>query len=286
MQHPSRPQRPLLLLHLAVMMFGLSGVIGRIVRVSPVTLAGGRVLFSSAVLLITLLVQKQSLRSKRQTDALLTCRAGSLLAVHWTSFFQSVQTASVAIGTITYSTFPLFLLLLEPLLYHEAITRRNILLSLGLIAGVLITVPEFSFSNETTLGILWGMLSSLTYALLTLCNRRLASSYPGTWVSFREQSFAALLLLPLLLLRREAVTATDLLGIGAIGIICTAVAFSLFVSAQKHVSAQTAGIVAGMETVYGILFAFVFIGEVPSVREIIGGIVILSVAALASLRKS
>ena len=268
------------------MMFGLSGVIGRIVRVSPVTLAGGRVLFSSAVLLITLLVQKQSLRSKRQTDALLTCLAGSLLAVHWTSFFQSVQTASVAIGTITYSTFPLFLLLLEPLLYHEAITRRNILLSLGLIAGVLITVPEFSFSNETTLGILWGMLSSLTYALLTLCNRRLASSYPGTWVSFREQSFAALLLLPLLLLRREAVTATDLLGIGAIGIICTAVAFSLFVSAQKHVSAQTAGIVAGMETVYGILFAFVFIGEVPSVREIIGGIVILSVAALASLRKS
>ena len=286
MQHPSRPQRPLLLLHLAVMMFGLSGVIGRMVRVSPVTLAGGRVLFSSAVLLITLLVQKQSLRSKRRTDALLTCLAGSLLAVHWTSFFQSVQTASVAIGTITYSTFPLFLLLLEPLLYHEAITRRNILLSLGLIAGVLITVPEFSFSNETTLGILWGMLSSLTYALLTLCNRRLASSYPGTWVSFREQSFAALLLLPLLLLKREAVTATDLLGIGAIGIICTAVAFSLFVSAQKHVSAQTAGIVAGMETVYGILFAFVFIGEVPSVREIIGGIVILSVAALASLRKS
>ena len=268
------------------MMFGLSGVIGRMVRVSPVTLAGGRVLFSSAVLLITLLVQKQSLRSKSRTDALLTCLAGSLLAVHWTSFFQSVQTASVAIGTITYSTFPLFLLLLEPLLYHEAISRRNILLSLGLIAGVLITVPEFSFSNETTLGILWGMLSSLTYALLTLCNRRLASSYPGTWVSFREQSFAALLLLPLLLLRREAVTATDLLGIGAIGIICTAVAFSLFVSAQKHVSAQTAGIVAGMETVYGILFAFVFIGEVPSVREIIGGIVILSVASLASLRKN
>ena len=286
MQHPSRPQRPLLLLHLAVMMFGLSGVIGRMVRVSPVTLAGGRVLFSSAVLLITLLVQKQSLRSKSRTDALLTCLAGSLLAVHWTSFFQSVQTASVAIGTITYSTFPLFLLLLEPLLYHEAITRRNILLSLGLIAGVLITVPEFSFSNETTLGILWGMLSSLTYALLTLCNRRLASSYPGVWVSFREQSFAALLLLPLLLLKRETVTATDLLGIGAIGIICTAVAFSLFVSAQKHVSAQTAGIVAGMETVYGILFAFVFIGEVPSVREIIGGIVILSVASLASLRKN
>ena len=41
-----------------------------------------------------------------------------------------------------------------------------------------------------------------------------------------------------------------------------------------------------METVYGILFAFVFIGEVPSVREIIGGIVILSVASLASLRKN
>ena len=280
--HAIHSPQPILSLHLAVMMFGLSGVIGRIVHVSSVTLAGGRVLCSSLVLLAMLLFRKQSLRAVSGKDTMLTCLAGLLLAAHWTSFFQSVRMASVAIGTITYSTFPLFLLVLEPLLYHEKMSLRNALLSFGLLAGVLITVPEFSFSNHTTVGILFGMLSSVTYALLTLINRRLSRSYSGTWVSFREQSAAAAVLLPVLLVRAEPVTASDILGIAAIGLICTALAFSLFVSAQKHVSAQTAGIVAGMETVYSILFASLFIGELPQAREVLGGLIILVMAFLAS----
>ena len=286
MMNARKPPRPLPSLHLAVMLFGLSGVIGRIVHVSPLTLAGGRVLCSSAVLFFLLRLRRQSLKALSRTDTLLTLLAGLLLTLHWTSFFESVQTASVAIGTITYSTFPLFLLILEPLLYHEKMSLRNALLSLGLLCGVLITVPEFSFSNRTTLGILWGMRSSVTYALLTLVNRRLSRSYSGTWVSFREQGTAAVLLLPLLRRRRESVAPANVLGIAAIGFLCTALGFSLFVSAQKHVSAQTAGIVAGMETVYGILFAGLFIGEYPSLREVLGGLLILSMAFLASRQSS
>ncbi|MBQ0001478.1 MAG: DMT family transporter [Clostridiales bacterium] len=273
----------LFLLHLAVMMFGFSGVISRAVQVSAITLAGGRVICSSAILFLLLKIKKESLRAKSRRDLMLTLLAGALLAVHWTTFFQSVQVASVAIGTITFSTFPLFLLFLEPLLYKEPISGRNILLSMGLLLGVFITIPEFSLANGTTMGILWGMICSLTYALLTLCNRTLAASYSGMWVSFREQSTAALLLLPFVLIRKESFQTGDLLGIAAIGVICTALAFSLFVTAQKSISAQTVGIVAGMETVYGILFAGILLREMPSIREIIGGIVILAVAMLSTL---
>ena len=62
-------------------------------------------------------------------------------------------------------------------------------------------------------------------------------------------------------------------------------AHSLYVAAQKKVKAQTAGIVSGMETVYGILFAMLFLGEVPSLREAIGGAVILGTALLSSLAR-
>ena len=68
-----------------------------------------------------------------------------------------------------------------------------------------------------------------------------------------------------------------------IGLVCTAIAHSLYVAAQKKVKAQTAGIISGMETVYGILFAMIFLGEVPGIREVIGGIIILCVAVLSSL---
>ena len=64
-----------------------------------------------------------------------------------------------------------------------------------------------------------------------------------------------------------------------------AFAYSLYVSAQKGVRAQTAGIISGMETVYGILYALILLREVPSIRELVGGAVILGVALFASLEK-
>lgn len=39
-----------------------------------------------------------------------------------------------------------------------------------------------------------------------------------------------------------------------------------------------------METVYGIVYALLFLGEVPSVRELVGGAVILGVAMYSSLK--
>lgn len=274
-------KRSFLLLQLAVMMFGFSGVIRRSVQASSITIAGGRVLCSSCILLTVLLFSKGRLRAKNRRDTAVTVLAGILLAIHWTTFFESIQRGSVAIGTITFSTFPLFLLLMEPLLYHEKMEGKNIFLSIGLMLGVSITIPEFSMTNEVTIAIIWGMICSFTYALLTLCNRKLSGSYSGIWVSFREQSVAALVLLPVLWWKKEPVTRADIGGIIAMGVLCTACAFSLFVTAQRHVSAQTAGISSGMETVYGILFAVVLLKEVPSGREVLGGIIILGIVTLS-----
>jgi drug/metabolite transporter (DMT)-like permease len=84
-----------------------------------------------------------------------------------------------------------------------------------------------------------------------------------------------------MILKHDTMDAVNVVGIIAIGVICTAMAFSLFVSAQRYVSAQSAGISAGMETVYGIILAMILLGEAPSMREIVGGVIIL-VSALAS----
>ena len=60
--------------------------------------------------------------------------------------------------------------------------------------------------------------------------------------------------------------------------------FIICICTEGCARAQTAGIISGMETVYGIIFAFVFLREVPTVRELIGGAVILGVALYSSLK--
>jgi drug/metabolite transporter (DMT)-like permease len=38
-----------------------------------------------------------------------------------------------------------------------------------------------------------------------------------------------------------------------------------------------------METVYSIIFAMIFLREIPSVRDIVGGVIILGVALASSV---
>ena len=278
-------RKSLISLHIAVMLFGLSAVLGQFVTAPAVIVAGGRVICSSLLLFLLSIAGRASLKLKSRKDYGIAVFAGIILAVHWTTFFQAIQSSSVAIGTITFSTFPLFLTFLEPLLFREKLKVTSVLSAVVLLLGVFITIPEFSLENQITIGILWGMVSSLSYAVLSLANRYLSRSYAARTVCLYEQGTAAVVLLPAMFLVKISWTTQNILGIAAIGFICTAFAHSLYVAAQRKVKAQTAGIISGMETVYGIVYALLFLGEVPGIRELIGGAVILGVALVISLRK-
>ncbi len=279
-------RKDILYLHIAVMLFSISGVVGQFVEIPSILVAMGRVICSSIILFVIAKVKKDSLKLESKRDYLIIMATGVVLAIHWTTFFQSIQVSSVAIGTITFSTFPLFLTFIEPIVFRERIRMKSIVSAIILIIGVVITIPEFSMENQTTMGIIWGMVSSLTYAIITLSNRYLSEKYSGRVVSLYEQGTAAVVLLPAAFLVPAVWTKRDIFGVILIGCICTAFAYSLYVAAQKKVKAQTAGIISGMETVYGIVYALIFLGEIPSIREVIGGIIILSVALVASLEKN
>ena len=278
-------KRNVLWLHVAVMLFSISGVVGQFVEIPSVLVAMGRVICSSILLFIIAKVKKESLKLESKKDYVLIMLTGVVLAIHWTSFFQSIQVSSVAIGTITFSTFPLFLTFIEPIVFKEKLRMKNIISAVILMIGVLITIPEFSMENQVTVGIIWGMVSSFTYAIITLGNRYFSRKYIGRVVCLYEQGTAAIVLLPAAFLVPAVWRPQDILGVMMIGFFCTAFAYSLYVSAQKGVRAQTAGLISGMETVYGIIYALILLGEVPSGREVLGGIVILGVALVTSLKE-
>lgn len=276
----------ILYLHIAVMLFGLSGVTAQFVQIPAVLVALGRVVCSSILLLLTAFIKKDSLKLHSKKDYGLIILTGAVMAVHWTTFFQSIQVSSVAIGTITFSTFPLFLTFLEPVVFHEKLKRQSVLSAVILFIGVLITIPEFSMKNHITIGIFWGMVCSFTYAVMTLANRYFSIRYSGRIICLYEQGTAAIVLLPAFFIVKASWRIQDAAGVAFVGFICTAFAYSLYVSAQRGVRAQTAGIISGMETVYGIFYALLFLREIPGIREIVGGIVILGVAMYSSLKTS
>lgn len=270
-------------LHIAVMLFGLAGVIGKFVTVSAILTTFARVFFSFVFLLIVMLVKREKIVLNNRNDYYLIGFAGVVMAIHWFTFLQAIQMSSVAVGTITFSTFPLFVTFLEPLVYKEKLKLKNIVVAVIMFLGVLITVPEFTLKNQMTLAIIIGMFGSLSYAVLCLINRYFSKYYTGRTICLYEQGVASIVLLPSLFVVEINLTAIDFIALVFLGIVCTAIAHSIYISSLKKVKVHTAGIISGLESVYSIIFALILLQEFISVKEFLGAVFILGIAFYASL---
>ena len=272
--------------NIAVFFFGLAGLFAKFLSLPAIGITFGRVFFSSIALLIFCKLRHQNIRITAPRHLFILVGAGIILAFHWWSYLQSIQISTVAIGTITFSAFPLFVTFLEPIFFKEKLRIKNICLAFVTLAGVFITIPDFSLSSSKTAGIVIGMLSSCAYGMLTLINRYCAKYYESITISLYEQGTAAIVLLPFIILIPMQPTLKDVGLLVILGVFSTAMAHSLFTNSLKRLPAQLAGIVASMESVYGILLALVLLGEIPSPQEIIGALLIIGAAVFGQLSQS
>lgn len=275
-------KRAIVSVNLAVFLFGTAGLFAKWISLPAIGITFGRVFFSSLSLLVFILCTRQPLRVRRR-HAFLLVLAGGLLAVHWWLFLLSIQLSTVAVGTITFSAFPLFVTFLEPLAFHEKLRAGRVVSALLILLGVLLTVPQFTLENHISLGIAVGLISALAYSILTLLNRYFMQYYSGTVTALYEQGSAALLLLPSLFWIPFSPTVSDWAMLAFLGIMTTALAHTLFISSLKVLPAQVTGVVSSMESVYGILLALLVLGETPTLHELAGAAVIIIVVIVSQL---
>jgi len=271
-------------IHVAVLLFGLAGLFGKWLILSPFIIVLGRVFFASITLALILWLSKQSMKISPRKNYLYLIFLGFILAVHWVSFFKSIQVSTVAVGLLSFATYPVFTTFLEPLLLKEKIVKTNIFFSLFCVVGVFLIIPRFDLDNSTFVGVLWGLLSSITFAVLTILNRKLTQHFSSLLIAFYQDFFALLFLLPFYFALRPALNTNDILLLLILGVFCTAGSHTLFIKGMKRIKAQTASMIHFLEPVYGIIFAFFFLHEIPSLRTILGGVIILWGQILIILR--
>ncbi|GHO94493.1 hypothetical protein KSF_045410 [Reticulibacter mediterranei] len=272
--------------NIAVLFFGLAGVLGKLSTLSSPFIVLGRVFFASPVLLTLCLLQKLPLRPKTLRDGITLVGLGALLALHWTTFFQSIAVSNVAIGLLSYSSFPLFTMILEPLLLHQRLSHIHVVAALLILPGIYLLVPSFTFQNQTTLGVFWGVLSGATFALLSVTNRGLGERYPSLVISLYQDGVATLLLLPALFLgsgNAQLWTPRELLILLFLGVFCTALAHTLFIASLRSMTAQSASLVASLEPVWGIVFGIILLQELPTLTTLLGGVLIVGAVMLPAL---
>lgn len=278
--------RNLIEIHLSVVLFGLTGLFGKFISLPAPHIVLGRVFFASVSMGLYFFFRKKDVRLARGADYAAMAAVGAVLALHWTAFYLSVKLSTVAIGVLTFAAYPIFVTFLEPFFFREKLRGADVLAAFVMFGGVLLVVPRLDAGPGMTAGMIWGMVGSVSYAVMSLLNRKFVSRYEGSVVAFYEQGTAALLMLPILLFDRPHAPALDWALLAVLGVVLTGVAHSLFISGMRSVRAQTAGVIASLESVYGIAAAALLIGEFPTLRELAGGAVILGTAFVSTLRSS
>lgn len=277
------PRTALGALHIGALMFGLTGVFGKLAAASPTVIVFGRAALAVlALALFARFASRTAWRRLQATDYRRLLLSGLLLAGHWISFFISVKTAGVAVATLGFASFPAFTVLLEGLIFRERIRANEILLVALVSIGLVLVTPAFDLASEATLGLFWSVLSGLLFSLLSLNNRASSARIPPVQAALCQNVVVGLCLLPVAAPELATVRALDWLWIALLGVFCTGLAHSLFVASLAVIKARTAAVVFAMEPIYGIAMAWLLFGENPTLRMLLGGALIIVAIVVSS----
>lgn len=275
----------LLKVHGTAIFFGLSGVFGVMIESSSSALTLGRALIAFAFIGLYFLLKKRPLVRLSANALGVQFLMGSLLTLHWVSFYLGVKVGGVAVGTLGFATFPAFTALFEALFFKEKLRLREYVVLLSVSVGLILITPAFEWGNQATQGLLWGVFSAATYGVLAVMNRHSAANISGVESSFWQYFAIIVILLPFYSGELFSASLSDWFWIACIGVLCTTFAYTLYVSSLDTINARTAAMIISLEPVYAILVAWLWFGDVPSLKMLLGGALIIGSVAWANLKK-
>lgn len=253
-----------LLLHLAVILAGFTGVFGKLISLNVGLLVWYRVFFSSIFLLFLVTILR-----KRTTLSLLQKvgigKFGLLITIHWVFFYASIRYSNISVGVICYCLTSLFTALLDPLINRKQFSISQLLLSLLTLIGISLI---FHLDSSFRFGIVLGVISSIFAALYTIFNAGLVKDFDSMVINYYQMVTGTIglgLMLPIYLHYFPAASiipnVKDFLCLVLLASFCTVLLYVIFAESLKRISAFTVNLSFNLEPLYSIILAFLFFSE-------------------------
>ena len=273
-------------LNVGVLFISTSGVLGRFITLPPPVTIWWRCLLGCLLLFAFCRIQKINLRFSSYRDLASFVISAIFLGAHWVTYFYALYYSNVALGMLSLFTYPVITALLEPLFFKTPLNKMHVFLGFVVLLGIYLLTPEFDLQNSHTKGIVFGLISSVFYALRNILSKKDTIHYDASMMMFYQLLIVSLLLWPVLFLFEFEISTNDWWGIAALSLITTAIGHTLFVRSFKSFNISTASIISSIQPVYGILLALLLLGEVPGGKTLIGGsLIILTVVIEGILSK-
>lgn len=268
--------------HSAVLIFGLTALFSKLITLTALEITLLRSVFAVFFILAIFFWQNKSIKLSKTKDYGIVILLGVLLALHWVTYFHAMQVSSVAVGVIALYTFPIITVFLEPLFHGERPHIEDIISALTVLLGIYLLVPEFSINNETTQGILWGVLSAFFFSLRNIIQGHYFKEYTARHSLFYQTLVSFIVLLPFSFEVIPQVTTIQWGQLLILGVFFTAVPHILFAFSLLKLKAKTVSLVACVQVVYATVFAAFILSEWPQLSTVLGGLIVVVAAMYES----
>lgn len=272
-----------LILHLIVLIWGFTAILGLLISLPSLELVFYRTLIASIGVAGLIYFKKESLVVP-PSQIIKIMGIGILISLHWITFFWSARLSTASVCLAGMATTSLWTAFIEPLVNRTKVKWYEVVLGVIVISGLLVI---FQFESGYWLGLSVALVSAFLAALFSVLNGRLSQRHTPYQITFYEMLAASLFALVMLPFYTEFIaegsaiqwiwTGWDWLWLLVLGVICTVFPFSVTVELMKRLPVFSINLTMNLEPVYGILLAVFILGESEkmTIQFYIGTLIIL-----------
>ena len=229
---------------------------------------------------VVLLRCRDELKALKKKDWLMSAAAGCCLGLHFTFYFESVRTTSIAAAVVLSDTEVLFVALGSILLLRKKLSRQCWLaVGLAFVGAVMVALSGGTGGESGLLGNIFALLSALLLALYTTIGASTRQRMSNTAYTFVAYAFAAITVAVV-----AVASGTPLAGYGAnnwltalgMAVLCTLLGHSIFTWGLEYLPPAYISTVKLLEPVFAAVWGMLLFRESPTLLVVVGGINVIA----------
>lgn len=218
---------------------------------------------------------------------------GLTLAVFNSLWTFSVQYNGAAVATVMAFSSPAMTAILSRIVFKEKFSRIKILSILLSLAGIVLVAGAYDISvwNLNPLGIIFGLLTGLLFAIYNLEGKHASDTKIDSWTALLYSFFWAVVFLLFFNLGNDlfisgSAPLSDMLWLGnsftgwgilfLLGVAPTLGGFGLYTLSIRYLSPTTSNLIATLEPAFTAIWAYLFLKEILNPIQLVGGMLVLA----------
>lgn len=282
---PSAIARARLAMIVSASVFGTLGLFVRRIEVASAELALYRAVLAAVFLLLFFLVRRKRLRLREIRKALwlLLLLSGAAMGFNSMLLFESYKYTSISLATLSYYLAPVIVTALCPLLFHEKMTRTQVLCFLMSTLGVALIIGSGGLQGggSDLRGIVCALGAAVFYAAVILLNKYI-HGVTGLERTFVQLLAAVVVLAPYVGLTSgfhpEVLSATGWVNLLIVGFVHTGLTYCMYFAAIRTLPGQESSLLSYLDPIVSVLISVLLLGEPLAPIQIAGMVLFLGFA--------